>query len=362
LSTAHFLIPGDPDRRTGGTIYDRRMMAGLVTQAWRVELHCLNEAFPAPTAAALAETDAVLAALPDQAMVVIDGLALGAMPNVAAAHRDRLRLVGLVHHPLALETGLDDVQRQQLYASEREALRQVRQVIVTSPSTARALMDYDVPPERCVVVLPGTDPAPLATGANRAELALLCAASLTPRKGHAVLFRALAQLENSPLPVGEGLGMRRSWRLRCAGSSEHDPVTAAGLQALVAALGLMDRIELLGELETAALNTAYQQADVFVLPSFHEGYGMVLAEALARGLPIISTTAGAIPDTVPAEAGLLVPPGDEVALAQALARVMNEPGLRERLAAGARAARQTLPDWPTVSARFARVLEMVLAT
>ena len=215
MKAAYFLIPGDPDRRTGGTLYDRRIMAGLVAQGWRVELRCLDAAFPAPTAAALAETDAMLTALPDQALAIIDGLALGAMPEVAAAHRNRLRLVGLVHHPLALETGLNEAQRQQLYASEREALRQVRQVIVTSPSTARALIDdYDVPPEYCVVVLPGTDPAPLATGSNCAELTLLCAASLTPRKGHAVLLRALAQLKDRP------------WRLRCAGSAVHDPATA----------------------------------------------------------------------------------------------------------------------------------------
>lgn len=349
MKAAYFLIPGDPDRRTGGTIYDRRIMAELTAQDWRIGLHRLDATFPVPTAAALAETDAVLTALPDQALIVIDGLALGAMPEVAAAHRDRLRLVGLVHHPLALETGLDEAQRQRLYASEREALRQVRLVIVTSPSTARALMDYDVPPERCVVVLPGTDPAPLATGSNCAELTLLCAASLTPRKGHAVLLRALAQLKD------------RAWRLRCAGSGAHDPATAADLRALAATLGLTDRIAWLGELESAALNAAYQQADVFVLPSFHEGYGMVLAEALARGLPMVSTIAGAIPDTVPAAAGWLVPPGDTAALAEALARVIDEPDLRERLAAGARAARQTLPDWPTVSARFAGALDRVLA-
>jgi len=350
LSTAHFLIPGNPDRRTGGTIYDRRIMAGLAAQGWPVVLHRLDATFPVPTDAALAEAGAVFNTLPDQALTIIDGLALGALPEVAARHRDRLRLIGLVHHPLALETGLNEVQRQQLYASERDALRQVRQVIVTSPSTARVLIDdYDVPPEYCVVVLPGTDPAPLATGSNRAELVLLCAASLTPRKGHAVLLRALAQLKD------------RAWRLQCAGSSALDPVTAAGLQALAEKLGLTDRIAWLGELESADLNAAYQQADIFVLPSFHEGYGMVLAEALARGLPIVSTTAGAIPDTVPAAAGLLVPPGDETALAEALARVIDEPDWRERLAAGARAARQTLPDWPAVSAQFAGVLETVLA-
>lgn len=348
MKTAYFLVPGDPQRRSGGTIYDRRIMAELAAQGWRVEWRGLDAAFPMPTAAALAQADALLAALPDQALTVIDGLALGAMPEVAAAHRQRLRLVGLAHHPLALETGLNEAQRQQLYASERAALRQVRQVIVTSPSTARALIDnYQVPPERCVVVLPGIDPAPLAGGSNGGELILLCAASLTPRKGHAVLLRALAPLKDRP------------WRLRCAGGA-HDPATAAELRTLTATLGLTERVEWLGELESADLDAAYQQTDVFVLPSFHEGYGMALAEALARGLPIVSTTAGAIPDTVPAAAGLLVPPGDAAALNQALARVIDEPALRTQLAAGALAARQTLPDWPTVSAQFAEVLDVVL--
>jgi glycosyltransferase involved in cell wall biosynthesis len=349
LSEVYFLIPGDPDRRTGGTIYDRRIMAGLIALGVAVALRRLDDAFPTPTSSALTQAHEALAALPNQALVVIDGLALGAMPEVAAAHRDRLRLIGLVHHPLALETGLEEAQRQRWYVSEREALRQVRQVIVTSPSTARALADYDVPPERCAVVLPGVDPAPLATGSMGGELTWLCAASLTPRKGHAVLFRALARLRD------------RRWRLRCVGSDAHDPATAADLRALANQLDLSERIEWLGELETSALGTAYRQADGFVLASFHEGYGMVLAEALARGLPIISTTAGAIPDTVPPDAGLLVPPGDEAALAGALTCFLDEPGLRERLAAGACAARQTLPDWPTVSARFARVLDAVLA-
>ncbi|MCP5195324.1 MAG: glycosyltransferase family 4 protein [Gammaproteobacteria bacterium] len=326
------------------------MMAGLTALGWSVALQRLDATFPAPTPTALAEAHDTLAVLPSRSLVIIDGLALGAMPEIAAAHRDRLRLVGLVHHPLALETGLDEAQRRQLYVSEREALRQVRQVIVTSPSTARALADYGVAPERCAVVLPGVDPAPLATGSNKRELTWLCAASLTPRKGHAVLFRALTRLRD------------RAWRLRCAGSAVYDPVTAAELRGLVDALDLAERVEWLGELEAAALDVAYEQADGFVLPSFHEGYGMVLTEALARGLPIISTTAGAIPDTVPMNAGLLVPPGDEAALAKALLRFMDEPGLQERLAAGARAARQTLPDWPTVSARFAAVLAAVLAT
>jgi len=328
LNAVHFLIPGDPNTRTGGYLYDRRVMAGLAALGWRVELHRLSAAFPLPDVAALDEADAVLAALPEQALVVIDGLALGAMPAVAAHHRSRLRLVALVHHPLALETGLTEELRRQLHVSEREALRHVRSVIVTSPSTARTLADYGVLPEQCAVCLPGVDPAPLAQGSGGDELALLCVASLTPRKGHAVLFRALARLKDQP------------WRLRCAGSADLDPATAAGLSILADELGLAARIEFPGQLDETALALEYQRADVFVLPSYHEGYGMALAEALAHGLPIISTTAGAIPNTVSVDAGLLVLPGDAAALAEALTRVMTDSDLRQRLAAGARAARR----------------------
>ena len=349
MKAVHFLIPGDPDTRTGGYLYDRHIMAGLTALGWSVTLHRLDPSFPMPTAAARQEADAVLAALPDQARVVIDGLALGTLPAAVTLHRERLRLIGLVHHPLALETGLNETAQQQLYTSEREALRHVRRVIVTSPHTVRALADYAVSPARCVVVPPGTDPAPLAPVSSRSEPILFCAASLTPRKGHAVLFHALRRINHLP------------WRLRCAGSAALDPATADTLRHLAAALDLKHRIEWLGELDAAALAVSYQQADLFVLPSWYEGYGMVLAEALARGLPIVSTTAGAIPDTVPADAGLLVSPGDDTALADALARVLTNSELRQRLAAGARKARKALPDWPTVCARFAATLDAVSA-
>ncbi len=345
--TVHFLIPGDLEARTGGTLYDRRIMTGLVALGWRVELHSLSARFPLPDATALHAADTVLAALPEQALTVIDGLALGAMPTVVAAHRDRLRLIALVHHPLALETGLAETVRQQLYLSEREALRYVCQVIVTSSSTARALAAYDILPEQCIVIVPGTDPTPLAEGSSSDELTLLCVASLTPRKGHAVLFHALARLKDQP------------WRLRCVGSTYLDPTTAAEISALAERLEISARIVFSGQLGEAALALEYQQADVFVLPSWYEGYGMALAEALAHGLPIVSTTAGAIPDTVPADAGLLVAPGDEVALAEALAQMMRDSDLRGRLAAGAQNARQHLPDWPTACIRFATALTAI---
>lgn len=343
----HFLLPGDPASRTGGYRYAARMLPELRALGWTVHSQRLDDSFPQPTTAALTRAGEVLAGLPDDALVLIDGLAGGAMPEPLAAQADRLRLVMLVHHPLALETGLDETRRRALRDSERAALACVRRVIVTSPHTARGLHDYAVPPQRIGVVRPGTDPAPLAVGSG--EPLLLCVATLTPRKGHDILFRALAMLRDRP------------WRLRCVGGLHYDPDTAARLERLRYELDVAERIELAGEFDDAGLADAYHRADLFVLASHYEGYGMVLSEALARGLPIVATTGGAMPDTVPAAAGLLVPPGDVVALSHALRRVLSDAALYAHLRAGARAARTDLPDWPQAGRRLVEELKQVPA-
>jgi len=265
---------------------------------------------------------------------------------LAHAHAQRLRWVALVHHPLALETGLAAAQRLALQHSEMRALAAARGVIVTSPFTARHLgADFGVPPERIAVVEPGTEPAPLASGSADDGLSLLCVATITPRKGHALLAEALAGLKDRP------------WTLHCAGSLTMDPACADALARTIARHGLEQRIVMHGEQDEAGLRKLYQHADAFVLPSFHEGYGMALAEAIAHGLPVISTRAGAIADTVPPEAGLLVPPGDLPALRAALQRLLDDAPWRAQLGAGARAARTRLPGWADSSARFAQALQ-----
>ena len=205
-------------------------------------------------------------------------------------------------------------------------------------------------PSPCIhIVEPGVSPAALSAGtparATGQAVSLLCVATLTPRKGHVLLLDALAGLRD------------RAWNLHCVGSTSQDAATSAAVRAKIAALGLSQRVRLHGELHADALEAAYARADAFVLPSFHEGYGMALSEALAHGLPVVSTTAGAIAQTVPSGAGVLVPPGDRAALATALARLFDDPAWRATLAQGARAARQHLPDWPVAVARFAAVLD-----
>ncbi|MBI3491472.1 MAG: glycosyltransferase family 4 protein [Acidobacteria bacterium] len=338
------VLPGDLDTLTGGYAYDRRVVSGLRERGWTVDVRELDGSFPRPTVAALEQAAQVFARIPDGATVLVDGLAFGAMPALAEREGERLRLIALVHHPLAAETGVDAASAAALEADERRALACARQVIVTSHATAAMLATYNVPHDRIVVVEPGTDrqvgrvlsdparaarsvgrllsdppafrsvgrvlsdPAAQAGPEDPPYIRLLCVASLIPRKGHEILFRALALLKD------------RQWRLTCVGSFDRDPATVARLRAQLRDDGLEAFVTLAGELSGAALHAEYDRADLFVLPTFHEGYGMAVAEALAHGVPVISTPTGGIETLIGADpcAGLLVPPGDANALASAL--------------------------------------------
>jgi glycosyltransferase involved in cell wall biosynthesis len=338
-----FVIPGDLETRTGGYEYDRRIIDGLRQLGWVVGVHLLDASFPQPTAAALAGAESTLAGLADGTRVLLDGLALGAMPEIVRRHATRLRLLALVHHPLAWETGLPAALATRLRDSEREALAAVNHVVVTSPPTAAGLAEYDIAPDRISVVEPGTDAAPLARGSHSEQVHLLCVGSVSPRKGHAVLIAALAALRAHP------------WHLTCVGDLTRHWETVDQLTALSRASGIEDRVAFVGEAGAEAVAAFYDRSDLFVLPTFYEGYGMVIGEALARGLPVVSTPTGAIAGLVNADAGLLVAAGDVDGWIQAL-RKMFDPAVRDRFARGARARRDTLPTWRTASEQMAVTL------
>lgn len=343
------IVPGRLDTLTGGYGYDRRIVAGLRARGWAVTVHELEGAFPMPDASAREQAARVLAAVPDGAILLVDGLALGVLPDEVAPHAARLHLVALVHHPLAEETGIEARVAVQLARTERRALRFARCVVVTSAATAAMMGAYGVTPDRVRVVTPGTDPAPLARGSRDAALQLLCVAGLVPRKGHEVLFRALAAVPSA------------DWRLTCVGSLEREPGTVARLRALVAAEGLESRVSFPGELEGEALAACYDAADLFVLPTLFEGYGMVVAEALARGLPVVATGTGAIPELIGDGAGIVVEPGDAAALSAALSRVIVDPALRARVAESARRMRERLPTWDQSCALMEKTLRSLPA-
>jgi glycosyltransferase involved in cell wall biosynthesis len=341
-----FAAPGPLDLATGGFVYDRRMVQGLRGRGVEVQVAELPGGFPAPSDAELAATAAWLESLDPAVPVVIDGLAFGAMPELVHEAAERLRLVALVHHPLADETGLDTATVEQLRDSEALALEAAVGVIVTSPFTARRLDAFGVAPARLRVVEPGVDRLPLAAGSN-GQPTLLCVASYTGRKGHDVLLRALERVAHRP------------WRLVCVGATGLDPAHEEAVRERARAFG--DRVMLLGPQPQADLHALYHEADLFVLASHYEGYGMVLTEALAAGLPIVASAGGATRHTVPADAALLVQPGDVTAFAGALDDVLGDPELRARLTMGARAARDRLRGWPEAVDAFARALDELLA-
>lgn len=344
-SPLYFVFPGDLDTPTGGYHYDRRLIGELRSMGLDVVAIPLSAQFPFPDSQALEDARQALAAVPDDAVVMIDGLAFGALPSLAAAESRRLRLIALCHHPLALESGLDTAQQQAFLASERNALQCTRAVVVTSDHTARILArDYGVPAGRIVVAYPGTDRIPFAP-CNGDPMQLLTVASLTRRKAHDVLIEALARLASLP------------WQARFVGGMDFDPAWADTLREQVNRLQLQDRILFVGAVND--LQAEYHNADAFVLPSRFEGYGMVFAEALAAGLPVIAARSGAVPDVVPATAGLLVPPDDPEALSEALQGLLTRQDLRRQLQAGARSAAGALPTWSGSARRVAQLIKEV---
>jgi glycosyltransferase involved in cell wall biosynthesis len=330
---AHFAIPGDLTALTGGYGYDREVLARAGQFGIDMSHMALPQSFPAPTQEDLEATMAILQALPRGEPLLVDGLAFGAFP---AQLLDLLpaKTIALVHHPLALESGLSAASADALKDSERRALAHVCAVIVTSETTKDLLIaDYGVPAGRIAVAMPGTDLAPRSRGGVTDCLQLLAVGSVVPRKGYDILMDALADLASL------------DWRLTIAGSLTRAVPHVAQVREKIAAGPLADRILFSGEVSQDELERLYAEADVFVMSSLYEGYGMVLGEAMARGLPIVTTTGGAAAQTVPDGAALKVCPGDAPALRNALHDMIVDQELRARMADVSWQAGQALPTW-----------------
>ena len=339
-----FAVPGDLNTPTGGYIYDRRVLELLPEFGWNVRHLELPGDYPEPSAMSLDETARLFASLPKHALLVIDGLAFGAMPADLVA-KIANPIVALVHHPLALETGISTERADYLARTERAALAHAVHTIVTSPATAELLArDFGVSAGDITTSEPGTEAAPRARGSDGPPR-LLSVGSVTARKGYNTLVAALAEIKDLP------------WESRIVGSIARDSDTVKAVQSLIAKSGLQERVKLIGSLDEDALDVEYDGASLFVLPSHFEGYGMAFAEALARGLPVVGCAGGAVVSTVPQEAGILVKPGDTRALADALRRLLtNRDELKQRADAAWRHA-ENLPRWRDTARKFAGGLD-----
>lgn len=343
MRSAVFAIPGDIATRTGGYIYERRLLLGLRDQGRDVRHLELPASFPQPGPAEMAAAVGALQALPADRALILDGLVFGAIDTAGLA-QVRAPILAMIHHPLALESGLDPALRDHLHRTERDNLRLARHVLVPSPRTRATLVeDYGVPPDRITVARPGTDPPRSAPAPVHPPL-ILSVGIKHPRKGHDILIDSLSRIADL------------DWQAVIVGQV-WDEGFATRLARQVAALGLGPRLRVAGEVGDADLHRLFASATIFALATRYEGYGIVFDEALSYGLPIVSCRTGAVPDTVPDGAGLLVPPDDPTAFAAALRRLLERPQDRASLARAAGAAGAGLSGWSETARIAGEVLD-----
>jgi glycosyltransferase involved in cell wall biosynthesis len=347
--SVHVVVPegiDDPARPSGGNAYDRHVCRGLAAAGWAVHEHPIAGAWPRADAAGHAALTAAVGRIPDGAVVLLDGLIASAAPEALVPQAGRLRQVVLVHMPLGHRPP-DDADA--VRAREREVLTAAAAVVTTSAWSRRRLGElYALPADRVHVAEPGVDAAGLAPGTAAGD-ALLCVAAVTPDKGYDVLLDALATAADLP------------WRCACVGSLDRDPAFAAAVRRRARDGGLGDRVDFPGPRTGPDLDEAYAAADLLVLASHAETYGMVVTEALARGLPVVAAEVGGLSEALGhgengARPGLLVPPGDPAALGAALRAWLGDAELRGRLRRAARERRTSLREWAATSSVLAGVL------
>ena len=353
MTAVHVVVPegiDDPARPSGGNTYDRRLCSGLPSIGWSVHEHAVPGSWPRPDAASFAALAGVVERIPDGAVVLLDGLVASTAPEVLVPQARRLRLVVLVHMPLGnrpRDNGADDARTR-----ERAVLSAAAAVVTTSAWTRRRLLElYELTADRLHVAEPAVDAAELATGSAAGE-ALLCVGAMTFDKGHDVLLEALATVSDL------------SWHCTCVGSLDRDPAFVEGLRRRSLEGGLDDRVHFPGPRTGADLDRSYAAADLMVLPSRAETYGMVVTEALARGVPVLASDVGGLTEALGHGAdgirpGLLVPPADPAKLGAALRAWLGDAELRSRLRRAARERRGSLSGWATTASVIAGVLAEV---
>jgi glycosyltransferase involved in cell wall biosynthesis len=355
VSEVHVVVPegiDDPARPSGGNAYDRRVCRGLAAVGWAVHEHAVPGAWPRAGEAAHAALARAVRRIPDGAVVLLDGLIASTAPAALVPQARRLRQVVLVHMPLG-HRPLDG-EAGAVRAREREVLAAAAAVVTTSAWSRRRLGElYALPADRVHVTEPGVDAARLTPGSAAGD-ALLCVGAVTPAKGHDVLLDALVTVADL------------SWRCACVGSLDRAPAFADRVRRRAWEDELRDRVGFSGSRTGPELDRAYAAADLLVLASHAETYGMVVTEALARGLPVLATDVGGVTEAVGfgqdgTRPGLLVPPGDPEALGAALRAWLGDAELRGRLRRAARERRASLRPWAATTSDVACVLARVAA-
>ena len=343
-----FIIPGDINLPTGGYRYDREIISAWQLSGINVELISIQGDYPFPNPEELKLALETVRKLPHANVAVVDGLLGGSAPEFIQKLSEKMPVAALIHHPLCLENGLNEKTANSLEDSEKQGLKFTSRIITTSPTTRKTVAElFKLHENQIHTVLPGVERGTQSTGSQSACLNLLCVGSVIERKGHKHLLLALEMIKHL------------DWQLDCIGSTAFDETLFSELQALCKQNELDAKVRFHGDVSEDVLNSFYKRADLFVLPSLFEGYGMAYAEAIVRGIPVIGTTAGAIPETVPSTCGVLVEPSNVNALAKALESLICDDVLRTQYRNGTLAAEPDFPTWQSSAKQFAEILKEI---
>jgi glycosyltransferase involved in cell wall biosynthesis len=343
----NFIVPGNIDRRTGGSIYDRNIHLGLREIGVDVVLHQLMGDFPSPRDNDIEEYRQILGEIPENDLVVIDGLVAGMMDDVIKGHFKRLKVISLVHLPLGVTPWNETEVNHRFFQSERTTLQNSRAVIITGEPFRTALSSYKIQEDKIFLVEPGRYHTPRKQSYPELPCKLLCVANIIKRKGYHVLLEALSELQGF------------EWELTCCGSLDHEPSYFQSLNVRIMECGLEDRIVLKGSVSRSELESEFLQADLFVFPSLFETYGMALIEAAGYGLPIVTSIDHTIIKTIPDPAAIFFHPGDDIVLKEILSDLMSDAAAYSRLCTLAKNQKPKTLSWSQCAERFYEILTRV---
>ena len=339
-----FFAPAPLDLLTGGNVYNRRMIAEWRSAGHEATATGIGGRHPLADDRAHAEAGAAWAAMAADAVPVLDNLVLASFAPLADQFAAR-RAVLLNHHPTGLEPGLDAADAAALIEIEKQLIPRFHRIVVTSETTAKTLVqDFGATDAQLAIIIPGADDAPRSQGSGDGTVHVLSIGSLIPRKGHDVLLRAMARLFDL------------DWRLTIAGTSRIDPACADALRALAGELGIAEKVTFLGETTGAPLAELWNSADIFALATRYEGFGMVIAEALKHGLPVVVGNGGAAGALLTPETGAVCPVDDVDQTSKSLRRLIFDTDLRRDMSDAAWLAGKKLPGWKSQADAFVALL------
>jgi glycosyltransferase involved in cell wall biosynthesis len=342
--SVYFLSGGDINSLTGGHLYNMHIINGLKNKNYSVSLQAAGGKWDNKEG-----IDKMcrlyLQKIPWGSCIIIDSLILASLTNLVRKSMDRFKFLGLIHLPVSydIKTGIHG----KLSEDELGALNHMHRLVVTGGFTFDLLCNAGIDPRKITIIQPGTDQFPRKAQYARVPSNLLCIANYSALKAQDVLIRALSRLKT------------RNWTLHLYGDTDRDPEYTSFLRSLILYLGLESRIIVHRIVERQNISKVFLEADLFILPSLFESYGMVLSESLAHGIPVISTLAGNIRNTVPEGMGILIEPGNEAELADSISSLFDSPEKYSALCTASSSYYKQSRSWEQAVSEFESVIRKI---